>query len=157
MSTVPTKPRSHRRQIGGTAASIGLATLFLVGCAAGADSQPQNGAVPDGYPTIASTDFNGMFEIAEATIDGAPLSVGAAATTIMEFDVVTGAATVDLGCDRRLGSFTLADDMRASITLTGRIEIEPCTASAIDDALWELIDRLERWEPVNGGLRPRRC
>lgn len=127
--------------------------LVLIGCAAGPDSGTSPSGIPIGYPTIASTDFNGMFEIIDATVDGMTVALGAASTSVVEFDVVTGAATVDLGCDRRLGSFTLDGDQRASITLTGRIEVEPCTESDLDDVLWDLIGRLERWEPADNGFR----
>ena len=127
--------------------------LFLIGCGTAADSETGGGGIPDGYPTIASADFQGTFEIVGATIAGQPLELVTISTRQIDFDVVTGAATVDLGCERRLGSFTLADDGQASITLTGRIEIEPCSPSDVDDSLVELIDRIERWEPTDGGFR----
>jgi len=141
------------RRIGRSTLSILFLALFLIGCGTADDSETDGGGVPAGYPTIASADFQGTFEITGATIAGRPLELGTASTRQIDFDVVTGAATVDLGCERRLGSFTLAGDGQASITLTGSIEIDPCSPSDLDDSLLELIDRVERWEPIDGGYR----
>ncbi len=132
---------------------MAISTLVLIGCGAGPDSETSGTAIPDGYPTIASPDFHATFEVTGSTIGGREVELEAASTRQMAFDVVTGEARVDLGCDRRLGSFTLADDGQASITLTGRQAVDPCPPSEVDDALWELIDRVERWEQTADGLR----
>ena len=130
-----------------------LSLLVLIGCGAAADSQPSGDGIPDGYPTIAPPEFHGIFEISGVAIAGQPLDLGTASTRQITFDVVTGAVTVDLGCDRRLGSFTLAAGGQASITLTGRIEVDPCPPSDLDVSLVELVERIERWESTDGGFR----
>lgn len=132
---------------------VALAILLLIGCGTAANSEIPGSGIPSGYPTIASPDFQGTFELTGATVDGQSLDLGAAATRQIAFDVVTGAATVDLGCDRRLGSFTLAADGQASVTLTGRIEVDPCSPSEIDESILDLIDRVERWESNGDGFR----
>lgn len=132
---------------------MALAVLLLIGCGTAADSEIPGSEIPSGYPTIASPDFQGTFEIIGATVDGLSLDLGTASTRLMTFDVVTGEAMVDLGCDRRLGSFTLAADGQASITLTGRMEVDPCSPSEVDESILELVDRVERWEPTEGGFR----
>ncbi|MDH3301354.1 MAG: hypothetical protein OES24_12690 [Acidimicrobiia bacterium] len=130
-----------------------LSLLVLIGCGAAADSQPSGDGIPDGYPTIAPPEFHGIFEISGVAIAGQPLDLGTASTRQITFDVVTGAVTVDLGCDRRLGSFTLAAGGQASITLTGRIEVDPCPPSDLDGSVVDLAERIERWESTDGGFR----
>lgn len=145
------RPRPARS--GRAIVAISSAIVLLIGCGSAADSEIAGNGIPSGYPTIASADFQGAFEITGATVDGRSLDLGAASSRQVTFDVVTGAATVDLGCDRRLGSFTLDADGRASITLTGRIEVEPCSPSDVDDALVDLIERVERWERAGDGFQ----
>ncbi len=128
--------------------------IVLTGCAAGPDTVTDGSNVPAGYPTMAATDFNGTFEITEAAIGGDILPLDDATVRLMTFDVVTGAATVELGCRRALGSFTFAPDQRASITLTGGNTIDPCPPSTdSDEPLWDLIDRIEQWESTGGGFQ----
>ena len=127
--------------------------LLLGACAADTERAGPGDPIPDGYPTVASADFDDTFEITAATIGGGVIDFDDASVRSAEFDVVTGAATIDIGCDRRLGSFTLAADQRASVTLTGRIEVDPCQLSDIDDALWALIEQVDRWESTDSGFR----
>ncbi len=131
--------------------ALGASVLLLAACAA--DDTASGAAIPDGYPTIASAEFNGSFAITAATVAGSAVELDPASSRLVGFDVVTGAAEVDLGCDRRLGSFTMTDDGRASITLTGQIVVDPCSPSDVDDDLWALIERVERWESTDGGFR----
>ncbi len=132
---------------------MALAVLLSIGCGTAADGEIPGGEIPSGYPTIASPDFQGTFEITGATVGRRSLDLGTASTRQIAFDVVTGAATLDVGCSRRLGSFTLSADGQASITLTGRTEIDPCSPSEIDESILELVDRVERWEQTEGGFR----
>lgn len=130
-----------------------FSALLLIGCASAPDSETEGTGIPAGFPTIASPEFHGSFEITEVTVGETPVDLEPASTRLIEFNVVTGAATIDLGCDRRLGSFTLDADRQASITLTGRIEVDPCPPSDADNALWDLIERVEQWEPAGDGFR----
>ncbi len=130
-----------------------VSILALVGCAGSATGDSPDNAIPAGYPTIASPDFHGTFEIGDVTVDGSTVDPAPGSTPLVDLDVVTGAVTLDLGCVRRLGSFTLAADGTASITLTGQIEVDPCPPQDPDDPLLDLLGRVERWEPAGDGFR----
>lgn len=142
--------------------------LALVATACGAADADEGD--PTG-PTVADGRFDGRFALVEAVLDGGtgadgsdggeddggPAS-GADRLTgvVFEFDARFGALAVETACGELLGSFTLLDDGRAGVSITGGRSAE-CDADDRDavDALVAALGRVEAWDDADDGFELR--
>jgi hypothetical protein len=141
---------SRRPRLAGALLPL-LATAVLAGC--GRDGSDLETGIPSGYPTVASSDVDGRFDMTEIVAEGHGVDLDGRATPVVSVDVVTGGIEVDVVCNRYLGSFTLDPDQRASVTLTGGTS-EDCGAdNRLEAAIVEIFDRVDHWDRSAGGFQ----
>jgi len=145
VSLLPLRSQTPLRAL----STVLMATVLATACA-GADGE-SGSAIPRNFPTVASPDLHGRYEIDEATVEGRSLDVATPTQPVVDIDVVTGAVTVELTCNLAIGSFTLDPDQMASFTLPGGTS-EPCPDGGVETALLATLSRIDGWRPTADGL-----
>ncbi len=165
-----------RRRARRLAACVALAAT-LAACG----STDDDGDVTTG-PTVADDRFDGRFELVDAVIDDDPGggdndedasdedsddedsddggsgedAVEVPSGIVFEFDARFGALTVETPCGELLGSFSLLDDGRAGVSITGGRGDE-CSDEETEagDALIGALARVEAWVDADDGFELR--
>lgn len=126
------------------------ALILLSGC--GADgSDDDQGGVTGGEPRVADARFEGDFEIADISRDGQQVALSTAAT--LNFETVFGGLTVAPGCNTYFGSFTLAEDGTASITVAGGSKEDCGARDAQELVVLDALAAVTAWVETDTGFR----
>ena len=124
-------------------------TFAACGAAEGGEGEPTG-------PTVADSRFGGRFELVEADIDSDIDDLDALAGVVFEFDSEFGALSIETPCGELLGSFSLLDDGRAGVSVTGGRSTE-CSDDETDatNALIGALGRIETWADAGPGFELR--
>ncbi len=126
---------------------LGVVMLF-VGCAAddGTDPSPS-----DDGPRVADSRFEGDFAITAVSHDG---QVDELSTPVrLNFETIFGALTVEPGCNIYFGSFTLAEDGSASLTIAGGSREDCGRLAAQEELVLAALRAVDSWAEVDDGFR----
>lgn len=126
-----------------------LGALLLSAC--GADDRTANPDTNPG-PTVADSQFSGHFTIADVADEGELLTLSA--PYAVEFETEYGTLTVTGPCNDYLGSFSLEQNGRASITLPGATN-KSCSVELSEEELLvvQLLERAANWTETTSGFR----
>lgn len=143
--------RGRGRPSGRRLAILAVGTLLaLTACGAdGIDDGPA-ASVDDG-PRVADARFDGRFDIVEVVVDEDPIALTQQPT--IEIEAQFGGLTVLPGCNTYFGSFTLAEDGRASFTVTGGSEQDCGPLDDQEAAVLAVLGAVDQWVEADTGFR----
>lgn len=123
---------------------------FTTACGSSAESidGPADG---DGGPRVANARFDGDFIISDVTFDGRPVPLETVPT--INFETVFGGLTVKPGCNTYFGSFTLAEDGTASITVPGGTSQDCGGLGSQEEAVLAALAEVTSWAETDDGFR----
>lgn len=136
-----------------------LLTMVLLLSACGADAEtgsdgdpgPNSGGQNGEGPRVADARFEGDFLVEQLSDGSGPVPLFT--TPSINFETVFGGLTVKPGCNTYFGSFTLAEDGTASMTVAGG-STEDCGGLAPqEEAILETLASVTSWTEVDGGFR----
>ncbi len=100
---------------------------------------------------MANARFDGDFIISDVTFDGRPVPLETVPT--INFETVFGGLTVKPGCNTYFGSFTLAEDGTASITVPGGTSQDCGDLGSQEEAVLAALAEVTSWAETDDGFR----
>lgn len=134
-------------------AAVALATAMALASCGSADIVEDETT----GPTVADGRFGGRFELVATVLDDEDGPV-ALTGVVFDIDARFGALAVETPCGDLLGSFSLLDDGRAGVSITGGRSTE-CSDDELDatNALTAALGRIDAWtdpEPDTSDSNP---
>lgn len=127
-----------------TIMAIAVVNVLAAGC--GSSEEEADG--PTG-PTVATTELGGTYQLTQLQVDGDEVAIDAIEVgdgLDVTIDAAFGGLRLDTACGVLLGSFSLAEDGRAGVTIAGGSTID-CSAAARgqQDELVSALGRIDAW------------
>lgn len=127
------------------------ALMAVAGCGSAGDLDDGPTAPVDDGPRVADARFDGRFDIVDLVVDQDPFSLAQQPT--IEIEAQFGGLTVLPGCNTYFGSFTLAEDGRASFTVTGGSGQDCGPLADQEAAVLAALDAVDQWVEADAGFR----
>ncbi len=124
---------------------------LLLGAACGSSAEPTDPTASGTGPRVADARFEGDFFLDGVTMDGRLVPLETVAT--IKFETVFGGLQVKPGCNTYFGSFTLAEDGTASITVPGGTNQDCGGLGFQEEAILTALAGVTSWAETADGFR----